>query len=147
MKKLVLAFLAVFVSVSAFAQEAVFQQHIDECVNLLGKPVPASGFQRVDQRTWLRSSDNTALIAENNVIVFSSFGYYHQDSKRVDSFKNIVWSLLRKTDWRGFNYFDSGYTVYLKNDIYAGILEPTMRDDGNFATIIGFCKGLRFFDY
>jgi hypothetical protein len=147
MKKLAFVFLAVFVSVSAFAQEAFFQKYIDECVGLLGKPVPVAGFQRVSQNTWLRDSDNTALVVENNVVIFSNFGYYHQDIERVENFNSIVWGILMKTGWKFYYYFDSGYAVYLKNGIYAGILEPTKRNDENYATVIGFCKDLRFFNY
>jgi len=148
MKKLILVFLAViFISVSVSGQEEFFQRAIDECINLLGKPVPATGFQRMNQNGYLRGEDNTALITENNLIVFSSFGYYNQTTERVEAFNSVVRNILKKTNWVYYNTFKGGYEVYQKNGVYCGILKPSRRDDGSFATVIGFSKDLRNFNF
>jgi len=140
----------IFIGFNIYAQEDVFQREINECINFLGKPVPLTEFQLIGtvgrNQFFRRGKDNTILIAENNIIVFSSFGYYHQTNDRVEVFNNIVRSLLEKEGWEYYSIQKVEYDVYQKNGVFAGILKPTIRDDGNFSTVIGFSRNLKYLD-
>jgi hypothetical protein len=124
-----------------------FQLSINECIDLLGKPVPSKDFKLVGENLFLRDSDNTLLITENDLVVFSYFGYYHETVDKLEELISIFRIRFKMPGWEYYETFSSGYEVYRKNGVFAGILNPVLRDDGNFATRIGFSKTLFFFDF
>ena len=157
MKKSFFVFLLIcFIAGSnAYAQENFFHSLIDECVSLLGMPVPATGFQGIgrfrifgqDTDRYLRGDNNTVLYTQNDLIVYSNFGYYHPDRDRAETFYSFFQELLESTNWEhSFSYERN--EIYRKNGVYAGILKPiVLRDDGSYSTMISFSRNRDFFSH
>ena len=149
----VLLFVCFIAGPNAYAQENFFHSLINECVNLLGQPVPATGFQRVGRSTWtlgqetnryLRDINNTVIFTQNGLIVLSNFGYFHSDNNRVETFYSFFQELLESTHWEHYSSSEIS-EIYRKNGVYAHI-STGIRDDGSYSTMVSFSRNRLWFE-
>jgi hypothetical protein len=123
--------------------DTVIKDLANECVSLLGKTVPNTGYMRVGRDTYQQSNDNIVLTVDNNLIVvaaaFLQLLYERHDANIL---VGLFCSFLEKNNWDYIGTRTGRGAIYMKGGTYAIVTEPIKRDDG-IAVVLRFSRGLR----
>jgi hypothetical protein len=131
MKKLAGIVLFLLVAASIFAEDDV-GDWVNECISLLGKPVPKE-FERAGRYTYQKVKNDITIgvVVENNLIYKTVCGVFYTTStskSKASAFTGEFYDYFEKTNWQ---YFDTLYDrdVYKKDGVYA-IISIGKGDDG-----------------
>ena len=150
MKKIacVIILVVAFSTTNLYALEAIIEGYVNELVSLLGNSVPDGFVQTNNPTAFLRESDNTVLWTQNNLVVYSTVGGAFATPELAIRFASYWITFLRNSHWEYHRTFSSGYRVYLKNGIFAGISSPISGVfDHLYGTLIGFSRNTFPFDF
>jgi hypothetical protein len=105
--------------------------YIDECVSLVGKPVP-SGFKRTDRSTYKKTigGDQISLIVavEDNIVKVAIVGLAFDTSNLASQFLSYFYTFFEDNKWEYLGS-DADAVVYEKNNIMA-FISNYRREDG-----------------
>ena len=97
--------------------------YIDECVSLLGKPVP-SGFRRAGRDTYHKTvGDDISLVAvvKDNTIVEAKVEVAFLATNEASQFNSFFYTFFEDNKWEYGGTDNDGDDIYHKNGIYAYI--------------------------
>jgi len=158
MKKFFIVALCIFVTTAILGmdtqdEERILESLANECLSLLGKPIPNTGFEYRGAGVYRK--DNIQVFTEGNTIVYATIGVQTiargvssiiEAARYCLQYKNY----LENHSWKYFNVFVGegkySWDVYHKNGFYAGIATPTKHTDGSLNTWLGLSADLGFFE-
>jgi hypothetical protein len=139
MKRYLFVIVHLFFIYNVYSQEFI-SQFIDECIALVGNPVPR-GFQNMGRGTY-RKIDNDGIVVQvrDGLIVTSVIGAPFEMSNDASSFNALFYKYF-DNNW---TYYRESYNgdIYTKNGMYAMIYVTTKRDDGYIVAMISFAKSI-----
>jgi hypothetical protein len=143
MKKCIVISLFFVFNISIFAQENIILEYINNCIDLLGKPLPNIGFQRINRDVYRKTDNGILLLIENGQIVFSTVGTITERSDEAALIISYFYDYFEKNNW---NYYGvhNNFDVYYNNGVYAGISEVARREDGYMVAMVGFSRNIDY---
>ena len=135
MKKTLLLVLFVYCVQICFGQEKV-----SEYISYLDHSIP-NNFKRVDKTTYMDDLSNIILLTENDIVKVCSVGVAFNYSHEANEWLSFYYNYFEDNKWE--YSINSGLEVYLRESVYAIIIKPKKRDDGQIVSLILFTKDFK----
>jgi transposase len=117
-----------------YSQEDI-GRYIDECTSYLSKPV-TNGFIHVNRTVYMNEAGTMIVKASNGKVIGSVIGNSFARTSEAVKWQAQFYDFFERNNWTYSEVSRNGVEIYIKNKVYALIINPLKRADSIGAMVL-----------